>query len=68
MGQLENGVWVDAPLARTRDGAFDRPASVFRHWVTPTAAPAPRARAASRPPRAAITSMSATPAPGRTAR
>ena len=35
MGQLENGVWTQAPLARlSGGGAFDRPASVFRHWVT----------------------------------
>ena len=41
MGQLENGVWVDAPVARLKDGAFDRPASVFRHWVTPDGRPGP---------------------------
>ena len=41
MGQLENGVWVQAPVARVKDGAFDRPASVFRHWVTPDGAPGP---------------------------
>jgi putative glutathione S-transferase len=42
MGQLENGTWVaHAPLARIKDGAFDRPASVFRNWVTPDGAPGP---------------------------
>ena len=40
MGQLENGTWVaNAPLARIKDGAFDRPASTFRNWVTPDGAP-----------------------------
>lgn len=42
MGQLENGTWVaHAPLARIRDGAFDRPPSTFRDWVTPDGRPGP---------------------------
>ena len=41
MAHLENGVWVDAPVARIKDGAFDRPASVFRNWVTPDGEPGP---------------------------
>ena len=41
MGQLENGVWTEAPLARLSGGAFDRPASVFRHWITPDGSPGP---------------------------
>ena len=42
MGQLENGTWMaGAPLARLKGGAFDRPASSFRHWVTPDGAPGP---------------------------
>ena len=43
MGQLDNGVWVQAPLARVKDGAFDRPASVFRRWITPDGSPGPSA-------------------------
>ena len=41
MGQLENGTWVQAPVARVRHGAFDRPASVFRNWVTSDGRPGP---------------------------
>ncbi|NAZ37388.1 glutathione S-transferase family protein [Rubellimicrobium sp. CFH 75288] len=41
MGQLENGRWVRAPVARIRDGAFDRPDSSFRSWVTPDGRPGP---------------------------
>ena len=42
MGQLENGTWIaNAPLARMKGGAFDRPASTFRNWVTPDGAPGP---------------------------
>ncbi|WP_210529155.1 glutathione S-transferase family protein [Rubellimicrobium arenae] len=41
MGQLENGRWVEAPVARVKDGAFDRPDSVLRNWVTADGAPGP---------------------------
>lgn len=41
MPHLENGAWVHAPVARVRDGAFDRPASVFRNWVTADGSPGP---------------------------
>ncbi|MBP1806700.1 glutathione S-transferase family protein [Rubellimicrobium aerolatum] len=41
MGQLENGRWVEAPVARVKAGAFDRPDSVLRNWVTPDGAPGP---------------------------
>ncbi len=42
MGQLENGTWLaHAPLARIKDGAFDRRASTFRDWVTPDGSPGP---------------------------
>lgn len=42
MGQLECGQWVQTPVARlTEAGAFDRPPSVFRHWVTADGRPGP---------------------------
>ncbi|TNC70351.1 glutathione S-transferase family protein [Rubellimicrobium roseum] len=48
MGQLENGRWVTAPVARVRDGAFDRPASSFRNWVTDDGRAGPTGRAGFR--------------------
>ena len=41
MGQLENGRWVEAPVARVKGGAFDRQDSVLRNWVTADGAPGP---------------------------
>ncbi|TNC49890.1 glutathione S-transferase family protein [Rubellimicrobium rubrum] len=41
MGQLENGKWVEAPVARVKGGAFDRPDSVLRNWVTADGAAGP---------------------------
>lgn len=35
MGHLRNGEWIREPFQPdTRDGAFDRPVSQFREWVT----------------------------------
>ena len=66
MGLLVDGVWQQDGQ-RTKDGQFIRPTTQFRNWVTPDGAPARPATAASRPRPAAITSMSRSPAPGRTA-
>ena len=42
MGQLVDGVWRDAPREnRHSGGAFERPHSSFRNWVTPDGAPGP---------------------------
>ncbi len=41
MGHLRDGEWIDAPVARVTNGAFDRPPSVFRNWVTADGAPGP---------------------------
>jgi putative glutathione S-transferase len=42
MGQLENGTWVQRPLAPTsKDGRFERRDSQFRNWVTADGAPGP---------------------------
>ena len=42
MGQLIDGAWqTDIQLAHTKDGAFERPASRFRHWITPDGGPGP---------------------------
>ncbi len=41
MGHLEGGRWTRGPLARLRGGAFDRPPSTFRAWVTADGAPGP---------------------------
>jgi glutathionyl-hydroquinone reductase len=65
MGHLKDGTWHTGPLARTKGGRFERPPSVWRNWITPDGAPA----GAASPPRAGgITSMSRSPARGRTAR
>ena len=40
MGHLVEGVWQDDGV-RTKDGHFIRPATKFRHWVTPDGAPGP---------------------------
>jgi putative glutathione S-transferase len=40
MGHLVEGVWQDDGV-RTKDGHFMRPATKFRHWVTPDGAPGP---------------------------
>ncbi|RLQ88359.1 glutathione S-transferase family protein [Notoacmeibacter ruber] len=34
MGQLVDGTWKSGEVARIKDGAFDRPDSTFRNWVT----------------------------------
>lgn len=41
MARLKDGIWTTGPLANIRHGAFERPPSVFRHWVTPDGAPGP---------------------------
>lgn len=42
MGMLVDGVWSnEAPLARTVEGRFVRPASVFRNWITADGAAGP---------------------------
>ena len=65
MGVLIDGVWTDGTLPEEtgKAGEFKRKDS----RVSATGSP-PMARRASRPSPAAITFMSRTPAPGRTAR
>ena len=42
MGVLVNGQWQRSDhLAKTEQGAFVRPDSTFRHWITPDGAPGP---------------------------
>jgi putative glutathione S-transferase len=69
MGLLIDGVWRDQWYdTKSTGGAFKRQAAQFRNWVTPDGAPGPAAMAGSPPKAGAITSTSATPAHGRTAR
>ena len=69
MGLLVDGVWQD----HDRDiagagGTFARTKSTFRNWVTPDGAPGPSGSGGFAAERAgAITSMSPSPARGRTA-
>ena len=69
MGLLVDGVWQD----HDRDiagagGTFARTQSAFRNWVTPDGAPGPSGeRRLCGRGAGAITSMSPSPAPGRTA-
>jgi putative glutathione S-transferase len=44
MGQLQDGRWVRGPVARTTAGAFDRPPSAYRNWITADGAPGPTGR------------------------
>ncbi len=42
MGHLENGTWITQSLAeRSRGGAFERPDTEWRNWITPDGAPGP---------------------------
>ncbi|MEM9754415.1 MAG: glutathione S-transferase family protein [Pseudomonadota bacterium] len=42
MGQLVDGTWQEKPLlTKTKDGAFERQASVFRNWITADGAAGP---------------------------
>lgn len=42
MGMLMDGVWhAETPFVTSTSGAFERAASVFRHWITPDGAPGP---------------------------
>ena len=71
MGLLIDGVWSDDSLDATRfkDGRFNRPTTKYPQLDHARRQPRPlRAKAASRPSPAAITSMFRWPAPGRTAR
>jgi glutathionyl-hydroquinone reductase len=69
MGQLVDGVWKDDWYDTSKTGGrFVRSTAPSATGSRPTARPAPRAKAGSRPKRGAITSTSPTPAPGRTAR
>lgn len=67
MGMLVEGVWKDVWYdTKETKGHFKRGASQFRNWVTVDGTPALRAKAVSRRRRIATTSMSPSPAPGRT--
>ena len=68
MGLLVDGVWQDEQHAeRTPAGRFVRPATRFRNWVTEDGSPGPTGDGGFAAARRAITSMSRSPAPGRTA-
>lgn len=42
MGSMVDGVWLaEDQLPKAKDGAFARPQSIFRHWITPDGAPGP---------------------------
>ena len=41
MGVMIEGKWDNAATPRTVQGAFQRPDSVFRNWITPDGAPGP---------------------------
>jgi putative glutathione S-transferase len=41
MGQLVDGAWVKGDVATRKGGAFERPASTFRSWVTADGRPGP---------------------------
>jgi putative glutathione S-transferase len=41
MGLLIDGVWQDQPREQGTGGRFERAASAFRNWVTPTGRPGP---------------------------
>ena len=67
MGRLVDGVWRAAGYdPKQSGGRFVRAESQLRNWITADGSPGRRAAAASRRRRGAITSMSRTPAPGRT--
>ena len=70
MGLLVDGTWHDTWYdTKSTGGAFKRSAAQFRNWITADGSVRGRpAKAGSRQNPGAITSMSATPAPGRIAR
>ncbi len=69
MGRMIDGAWHAGKVTEdSKGGAFERQDTGFRDWLTPVAAPAQTGSPAVRRRLAGITSMSAMPAPGRTAR
>ena len=69
MGLLVDGKWTDRGYdAKASGGKFVRAQAQWRDWVTPDGRPAQGVRAASRRSPVATTSMSRSPARGRTGR
>lgn len=68
MGLLVDGVWKTDWYDTGKDGAFRRSEARFRNWITPDGAPGPSGEGGFAAEAGRYSSMSRTPARGRTGR